>query len=487
MFKSILQFCEKGTEKLDNLSGIFFENPTQIAEFVYGVTDVVIKLGCDFIGEVFGQMDEAIRQNGLRKKKWEVVRKDCKSMLTSLGEISFEKTLYKDKRTGERTYLLDRYLGIEEKSRMTEDAEAKILEEAVETSYRRGGEAVSITDKVSKSTVKNRIHGLNFPEILSDRALTEKKQVKYLYIDADEDHVPLQYLSSNAKDSNNDSRKQTIVKLVYVYEGIEKEAPESKRFKLINPYYFSGIYEDSENEKLWEEVYEYIDSVYDLDSVERIYLNSDGGNWIKTGVRKIHGITRVMDEYHINKYLTQMTTHLYDSAQDGRDLLREAIRNGSKEEFCRKVDMLLGYTDDDNSRKRIADGRDFILRDWTATKLRLLRRSGVVGSSTEGHVSHILSSRMSSRPMGWSKSGADRMAKLRAYSRNGGDMLKLVRYQKRHVDREVMQDKPLTIKDLVAWENASRRTGGKYADRLQHSVSIQARKILAIRDFTLAL
>ena len=305
MFKSILQFCEKGTEKLDNLSGIFFENPTQIAEFVYGVTDVVIKLGCDFIGEVFGQMDEAIRQNGLRKKKWEVVRKDCKSMLTSLGEISFEKTLYKDKRTGERTYLLDRYLGIEEKSRMTEDAEAKILEEAVETSYRRGGEAVSITDKVSKSTVKNRIHGLNFPEILSDRALTEKKQVKYLYIDADEDHVPLQYLSSNAKDSNNDSRKQTIVKLVYVYEGIEKEAPESKRFKLINPYYFSGIYEDSENEKLWEEVYEYIDSVYDLDSVERIYLNSDGGNWIKTGVRKIHGITRVMDEYHINKYLTQ--------------------------------------------------------------------------------------------------------------------------------------------------------------------------------------
>ena len=206
--------------------------------------------------------------------------------LLSLGEISFEKTLYKDKRTGERTYLLDRYLGIEEKSRMTEDAEAKILAEAVETSYRRGGEAVSITDKVSKSTVKNRIHGLNFPEILSDRALTEKKQVKYLYIDADEDHVPLQYLSPNAKGSNNDSRKQTIVKLVYVYEGIEKEAPESKRFKLINPHYFSGIYEDSENEKLWEEVYEYIDSIYDLDSVERIYLNSDGGNWIKTGVRK---------------------------------------------------------------------------------------------------------------------------------------------------------------------------------------------------------
>ena len=137
--------------------------------------------------------------------------------------------------------------------------------------------------------------------------MTEKKQVKYLYIDADEDHVPLQYLSSNVKDSNNDSRKQTIVKLVYVYEGIERKRLKAKDLA-DKSYYFSGIYEDGENEKLWEEVYEYIDSIYDLDSVERIYLNSDGGNWIKTGVRKIHGITRVMDEYHINKYLTQMTT-----------------------------------------------------------------------------------------------------------------------------------------------------------------------------------
>ncbi len=37
---------------------------------------------------------------------------------------------------------------------------------------------------------------------------------------------------------------------------------------------------------------------------------------------------------------------------------------------------------------------------------------------------------MSSRPLGWSRTGADQMARLRVYYFNGGDMLELVRYQK---------------------------------------------------------
>ena len=37
---------------------------------------------------------------------------------------------------------------------------------------------------------------------------------------------------------------------------------------------------------------------------------------------------------------------------------------------------------------------------------------------------------MSSRPMGWSKKGMEKMAQLRAYYYNGRSMLELVRYQK---------------------------------------------------------
>lgn len=44
-------------------------------------------------------------------------------------------------------------------------------------------------------------------------------------------------------------------------------------------------------------------------------------------------------------------------------------------------------------------------------------------SSTEGHVSHMLSERMSSRGMGWSVKGAEQMARMRTYVANGGNLI----------------------------------------------------------------
>ncbi|HJD03786.1 MAG TPA: UPF0236 family protein [Candidatus Mediterraneibacter caccogallinarum] len=49
---------------------------------------------------------------------------------------------------------------------------------------------------------------------------------------------------------------------------------------------------------------------------------------------------------------------------------------------------------------------------------------------TEGHVSSVYSERMSSRPMGWSETGTDRMCRLRCFIRNYGrekviDLVKL--------------------------------------------------------------
>lgn len=47
------------------------------------------------------------------------------------------------------------------------------------------------------------------------------------------------------------------------------------------------------------------------------------------------------------------------------------------------------------------------------------------GCSAEGHVSHILSSRLSSRPLGWCKTGVDQMARLRVFVANGGEIYDL--------------------------------------------------------------
>ena len=45
--------------------------------------------------------------------------------------------------------------------------------------------------------------------------------------------------------------------------------------------------------------------------------------------------------------------------------------------------------------------------------------STLMGCSAEGHVSHILSARLSNRPMAWSLQGAEKMASMRAIQANG--------------------------------------------------------------------
>ncbi len=127
---------------------------------------------------------------------------------------------------------------------------------------------------------------------------------------------------------------------------------------------------------------------YDLEKVKKIYLYSDGATWISGGSRKIQGIIRVLDEFHINEYLTGMTTHLWDSKEDAQNLLRRIIRRGSKAEFGELCDLIHEYAENEGARSRTEKGRNYILNNWTAAKVRLRRGAGIVGSSTEGHVSH---------------------------------------------------------------------------------------------------
>ena len=155
-------------------------------------------------------------------------------------------------------YLLDRVLGMEKHERMTEDAEARMLKEAVQTSYRRGGEESNLESSVSKQTVKNRIHTLEFPK--NTEKPENKREVEYLYIEADEDHTSLQFREIKGdliKNENHQKNNCLITKLVYAHEGIEPEAPKSKRYRLINPYYFCRVCEGKDNERFWDEIYGY--------------------------------------------------------------------------------------------------------------------------------------------------------------------------------------------------------------------------------------
>lgn len=479
MIKSIQQFCQDGVNNLEKVMVDYSSDMTKISEMVQGVTKGVVELGLSIIAEEWESYDELLRKRKDLRPEWYVVRRDENTLLTSLGSVRYHKTLFKNKVTGEYEYLLDRIMGLEKHARLTEDAEAQLLKEAVQTSYRRGGESASISgDAVSKETVMNKIHALHFPKAEPQK---EKKTLKYLYIDADEDHVSLQYI--NEKGDIKKPRTNTIMpKLIYVYEGITNE---NGRNELINKRHFGGVYEGGkEIEQLWKEVWDYIEASYDINAIKKVYINGDGAAWIKSGQKLIPKGKFVLDRFHMHKYIIGATSHLKDSVEDARSELYRAVYKKQKKDAEKVFEKILGVTEGEGKQKTVEAAKTYILENWAGIMQWVKDKNKEIECSAEGHVSHILADRMSSRPLGWSKTGADKMSRLRIYERNGGSMLELVRFQKKELPLAAGCEEVIySCEQMLAAERKNRKRLGTLADISIYSIPYpKIKKIANFKD-----
>ncbi|XME01438.1 ISLre2 family transposase [Lachnospiraceae bacterium C1.1] len=470
-----------------------YKDTTDLAYFVLNVQEEVQELGRRFIQDTLQEMNQLIKDMPERKNNWYVEHKgDSKKILTSLGEVIVNKTLYTSKfETDENgkyleCYLLDKVLGLSPNQAMTEDVTAKIYKEAALTSYQKAGEEATAREGVTKAAVKNILHSTRFPK--NFQIPEQKRIVEYLYIDADEDHYHLQFQSSRGDLKYNSVGRKlngAINKIIYVFEGIEPVSPKSKRNHLINTHYFCrGSEED--NKQLWKEVFDYIENKYDTSAIKKIYVNSDGGTWIKSGYRGLADVTFVLDEFHISKYVSKLIQHTKDSEDDARSEVMAAIRDGKKSDFFEVVEKLKNCTTSEAVVQRIDSAASYISSNWTAAKYRLKKSEGVVACSAEGHVCHVLSKRMSTLPMGWCRLGGSKMARLREYYYNGGDMLELARFQRKEIPMAAgAEEVVLSARAMLNSERTDRSKSlieyGKYAESIRSSISVQSSKRLSFQ------
>ena len=104
-------------------------------------------------------------------------------------------------------------------------------------------------------------------------------------------------------------------------------------------------------------------------------------------------------------------------------------------------------------------------------------------------MNEIYSDRMSSRPMGWSETGADAMCRLRCYVRDYGEekVIDLVHYRRKCMEQKAAGtgdiDPKLTreyLKEMLYREHDSAMV---YVEKLQATIpSLEIRKKLAIRE-----
>ena len=146
-----------------------------------------------------------------------------------------------NKETNETAYLLDKIPGWKPHARLSDGTKACIVEVAAQCGYEKAEESVCMgEDRVGRQTVMRQVQSMEVPS-QGQKEVNEKRKVKYLYAETDEDHISLQY-----KEKKGDIKRykgyadngQTI-KLVYVHEGYVESVENTKRKELKNVFYQS--------------------------------------------------------------------------------------------------------------------------------------------------------------------------------------------------------------------------------------------------------
>jgi len=237
-------------------------------------------------------------------------------------------------------------------------------------------------------------------------------------------------------------------------------------------FILAGLYRGKDNEELWREVKEYIEKQYDTEETEKIYFQSDGGAWMKKGV-EVLGAEFVLDEFLMQKYIRKMARLGGGTAEEDRKPTAETLLEWIKKGNRKKVAEWVTQTNTAQTEKegqKLTESWEYIKTNWKDVRMRIKKEEGVTGSSTESHISHVLSARMSSRPMGWSRKGADSVSQIRIYWKNGKDMQKLVKLQKEESQEE---EKYFSASEMLSWERKTSKANGKYIEALRAHVSNQ--------------
>jgi len=257
--------------------------------------------------------------------------------------------------------------------------ESMLIEKAIETPYRKSSEKISKNVTLTGQTVMNAIRNLD--------------------------------TVSN----------QAEPRLVYVHEGKQKIGKD--RYKLINPRYFSGVYKESAD--LWLEVADYIDEVYGNKNIEKIYLSGDGARWIKQGKEWIKDSIYVLDRFHLSKYIKKATAHMKGTHQ----MMWHYINTNQKKYVKDLFKVIIEETEAETKKEAVKEAKRYILNNWEGIMNQY--NSDYIGCSAEGHISHILSSRLSSRPLSWCKKGVHQMARLRAFKANEGNVYEILKEKRK--------------------------------------------------------
>ena len=277
----------------------FLDNNLFLHELEHNISSSTNTLNLDILKNILESLDLQYKNSKERKDKYYVQQTRPRTLITSLGLITFNKTYYKSKKkiNGKFEYYsyLEDYLGIDKWAKLSLSAEVNLINNSLDNGMSWACNNTIPNYIISRQTISHKIKNIKFNFV---EQIQKKDTPNVLYIEADEVHANLQF--------RGPGKKNKIVPVTLVHEGHKEDFVKKKQLK--NTHYLASSI--LKTDKLWEETYNYIDKKYDLDKVNTIFISGDGGPWIKGFDVAFPNAIYVLDPFHyFNKKLAYIFKH----------------------------------------------------------------------------------------------------------------------------------------------------------------------------------
>lgn len=132
----------------------FFDNSKDFYSLEKAVKSTTESFSAAFLGEVLTGVNKQIYSCSWRQVRYKVQRNDTRTIITSVGDVTFDCTYYK-RLTSEGGYvsLLEEMIGLDKHERFSEEAEVQMLAEALKTSYAEAARVIPSKQCITKTTV----------------------------------------------------------------------------------------------------------------------------------------------------------------------------------------------------------------------------------------------------------------------------------------------------------------------------------------------
>lgn len=355
------------------------------------------------------------------------------------GEFTFKRRYYFDKKTNERFFFTDLFLGLPKRKHFDPFVCADICDYSTHNSYSKTGKLIadkigkrtSNSFNISRATARNIV--LAFDPIIDEQQ--EERKIEKLFVTLNEKFVGAQF----------NEGKDHMIKDSVVFENTKLEYKNKKkedsmdRYRLVNSHICASI----DNNLLIDTV-NYIYNTYDIDYLKEIIFMGDCATWIKN-FPKSHWfnfnpettVQFAMDGFHFSQSLKQLTTNKHE---DIYNALNDVVIKNDKENFkilCNQFKDL--YPE---RYETIESKTNYILNNWK--ERQLYQNNPYMKCSMESHIYHIFSDLFTSRPKAYSKKGLRKLLELRVLKVNGINIKKL--YLHKLINPPIIKEKEIIIK-----------------------------------------